>query len=140
MPNITAGLRKAGRARGDVQISSTAFVITGNNRDEIEAAKGPVRQQISFYASTPAYVGVLDVHGWGETGRRLTELSKKGAWAEMANEITDEMLDVYAVTGTYDEIAGKVKKKYAGYLDRTAFYFSSGDRDRWRKIVAAFNG
>ena len=140
MPNITAGLRKARRTRSDVQISSTAFVITGNNRDEIEAAKGPVRQQIAFYASTPAYVGVLEVHGWGEAGRRLTDLSKKGAWTEMANEITDEMLEVYAVTGTYDEVVDKVKKKYEGYLDRTAFYFSSGDRDRWRKIVAAFNG
>lgn len=40
----------------------------------------------------------------------------------MANEITDEMLDVYAVTGTYDELAEKVKAKDNGHLDRPAFY------------------
>jgi probable F420-dependent oxidoreductase len=141
-PNIEQGLKKAGRTRRDIAISSTAFVITGNNRDEIEAAKGPVRQQISFYASTRTYIGVLEAHGWGDTCYRLNEKAAKGDWAGMAEEISDEMLEVYAVTGTYDDIADKVKKKYDGYLDRVAFYFpfTSGDRDRWRKIIRAFNG
>jgi hypothetical protein len=60
----------------------------------------------------------------------------------MVEEITDEMLDVYALSGTYDEIAQKVKQKYAGYLDRVAFYFpfASGDQQRWHRLVAAFNG
>ncbi|HEX7406846.1 MAG TPA: TIGR03617 family F420-dependent LLM class oxidoreductase [Candidatus Binatia bacterium] len=142
LPNLRKGLEKGGRKRGDIAISTTAFVITGANAAEIEAAKEPVRQQISFYASTPAYSGVLEMHGWGETAHRLTDLSKRGDWGAMASEITDEMLDVYAVTATYDEIAEKVKKKYEGYLDRVAFYFAfpSGDTQRWRKMVQAFNG
>jgi probable F420-dependent oxidoreductase len=142
VPNVRKGLEKTRRSRADIALSSTPFVITGNTRDEIEAAKGPVRQQIAFYASTPAYVGVLEVHGWGAIGRRLTEMSKRGAWSDMANEISDEMLDVYAVAGPYDEIVDKVKKKYAGYLDRLAFYFPfrADERHRWRPIVEAFNG
>lgn len=141
-PNIRRGLEKTHRRRGDIAMSSTVFVIAGKTRDEIEAAKAPVRQQISFYASTPAYAGVLEAHGWGEAGRRLTEKSKRGDWGGMAAEITDEMLDVYAVSGTYDEIVDKIKQKYDGYLDRVAFYFpfSAGDKGRWRKMVAAFNG
>ena len=140
-PNIQAGLQKAGRARQQIAMSTTAFVIAGNTRDDLEAAKGPVRQQISFYASTPAYSGVMEAHGWGEAARRLTEKSKRGDWAGMAQEITDEMLDVYATTGTYDEIADKLKAKYKGYLDRVAFYFpiAGGDTDRWRKLIRAFN-
>jgi probable F420-dependent oxidoreductase len=142
LPNIQHGLQKSGRKRDAISMSSTVFVITGENQKEIEQAKGPVRQQISFYASTPAYVGVLEAHGWGEAGRRLTEKSKRGDWAGMAEEISDEMLDVYALRGTYEEIAEKVKQKYAGYLDRVAFYFpfASGDQQRWRRLVAAFNG
>ena len=142
VPNIRHGLEKAGRQRSDFSMSSTAFVITGENQKEIEAAKAPVRQQISFYASTPAYVGVLEAHGWGEAGRRLTEKSKRGDWAGMASEITDEMLDVYAVTATYDEVANAIQKRYARYLDRVAFYFpfSTGDKARWRRLVGAFNG
>jgi probable F420-dependent oxidoreductase len=139
-PNVTAGVQKAGRKSADVVMSSTVFVIAGDTPAEIEAAKGPVRQQISFYASTPAYVGVLEAHGWGEVGRRLTEKSKRGDWAGMAEEITDEMLDVYATTGTYAEIADKVQAKYAGYLDRVAFYFPMSDEPRWRTLVQAFNG
>lgn len=143
IPNMEKGAAKAGRSVKDCALSSTAFVITGANRDEIEAAKAPVRQQISFYASTRTYIGVLEAHGWGETCIRLNEKAAKGDWAGMANEITDEMLEVYAITGTYDEIADKVKTKYAGLLGRVAFYFPfSGGRDdaRWRKIVATFNG
>jgi probable F420-dependent oxidoreductase len=142
LPNIKRGLQKSGRKPGDCQLSSTAFVITGKDAQEIEAAKGPVRQQIAFYASTRTYIGVLEAHGWGETCYRLSEKAAKGDWSGMANEITDEMLEVYAVRGTYDEIADKVKKKYEGYLDRVAFYFpfSSGDPARWRKIIATFNG
>ena len=142
LPNVRHGLERTGRKRGDVSLSTTAFVITGENQKEIEAAKGRVRQQISFYASTPAYVGVLQAHGWGEAGRRLTEKSKRGDWAGMADEITDEMLDVYALTATYDELAEKVQQRYRGYLDRVGFYFpfASGQSERWRRLISAFNG
>jgi len=142
IPNITKGLESKGRSRKDIALSSTIFVITGKNRDEIEAAKAPVRQQIAFYASTPAYVGVLEAHGWGDAGPRLTERSKRGDWTGMASEITDEMLDVYAVSGTYDEIPDLIKKRYTGYLDRLGFYmpFSAGEQGRWKEIVRAFNG
>jgi probable F420-dependent oxidoreductase len=143
IPNVRAGAAKAGRSPSDCVLSSTVFVITGKGRDEIEAAKAPVRQQLSFYASTRTYIGVLDAHGWGETCLRLNEKAAKGDWAGMANEISDEMLDVYAVTGTYDEIAEKVHAKYRGILERVAFYFPfvpGQDDARWRRVVAAFQG
>src|SRR5262249_468878 len=142
-PNVIEGTKKAGRDRRDIAMSTTAFVIMGKNEEEIEAAKAPVRQQISFYASTRTYKGVLDAHGWGDTCMRLNEKAAKGEWAGMADEITDDMLEVYAVTGTYDDIAEKLKRKYRGYLDRLAFYIPYR-RDRgdavWRRIVEAFNG
>ena len=141
MPNIRKGLENAGRKRSDISITTTAFVVTGNNAEEIRASKEFVRQQISFYASTPAYIGVLEAHGWGDAGRRLTDMSKRGEWAAMGKEITDEMIEVYATTGTYDEIAEKVKKRYEGYLDRVSFYFpfTTGDKEHWRKLISAFN-
>lgn len=142
VPNLTKGLAKAGRSREDITLSSTVFAITGASRGEIERAKAPVKQQIAFYASTPAYRGVLEAHGWGEVGHRLTARSKRGQWAGMADEITDEMLDVYAVIGTFDEIVDKIKQRYTGYLDRFAFYFpfATTDATLWKDIVKAFNG
>jgi len=142
LPNLRAGAAKAGRPAAACKLSTSAFVIAGDNAKEIEAAKGPVRTQIAFYASTPAYRGVLEAHGWGETQNRLNDMTRKGDWAGMAGLITDEMLEVYAVTGTWDEIPSKVKSKYDGLLDRVAFYFPSrgGDQRRWREIVKFFNG
>lgn len=141
LPNISKGLAKAGRTRGDVELSTTAFVVTGKNRDEIEAAKAPVKQQIAFYASTPAYIGVLEAHGWGEVGRKLTELSKRGKWAEMADEITDEMLHEYAVVAVRDDLVDNLKRKYEGYLDRLSFYFpfDRSDAGFWRDVITAFH-
>ena len=40
----------------------------------------------------------------------------------MASLITDEMVETYAVTGTYADIASKLKERYAGLLDSTALY------------------
>jgi probable F420-dependent oxidoreductase len=140
MPNVQAGLDKSGRKRSDVALATTAFVIAGKNRDEIERAKGAVRQQLSFYASTRTYVGVLEAHGWGDTCYKLNEKAAKGDWTGMASLITDDMLEVYAVEGTYDEIPALLKKKYEGVIDRMGFYTPvrpGSDDTTWRRVIAA---
>ena len=52
-----------------------------------------VRQQIAFYGSTPAYRGVLELHGWGDLQTELNALSKQGEWVEMGELIDDDMLE-----------------------------------------------
>ena len=139
-PNIGLGLEKSGRQRSAVTFATTAFVISGKNRDEIERAKDPVRQQISFYASTRTYIGVLEAHGWGETCFRLNEKAAKGDWTGMASLITDEMLEVYAVQGTYDEVPDLLRKKYGGVIDRIGFYMPirpGADDTAWSRFIAA---
>jgi hypothetical protein len=126
LPNAERGLAKSGRTRKDLTLATTAFTIAGKTRDEIERAKGPVRTQLAFYASTRSYRGVLEAHGWGETCNRLSEKAASGDWGGMASLITDEMLDVYAVQGTWDEIPGLLKQKYTGLIDRLAFYALPG--------------
>ena len=142
LPHVEQGLKKAGRSRKDFQIGTTAFVIVGRNQDEIERAKAGVRQQIAFYASTRTYKVVLDMHGWGEVSARLNQKAAQGDWGGMAKEITDEMLDTYAVVGTYDDIADKVMRRYDGLLDRVGFYipYRAGlDDAEWRKLTRRFN-
>lgn len=140
LPNVDAGAQKAGRQRADVTLATTAFVIAGNTRDEIERAKGAVRQQIAFYASTRTYITILETHGWGETSHRLNEKAAKGDWGGMAELITDEMLEVYAVEGSWKDIPGLLRRKYEGLIDRIGFYVAvhpGADDDRWRDIIAA---
>jgi hypothetical protein len=61
----------------------------------------------------------------------------------MADLITDEMLDAYAVTATYDKLRDKLVERYAGLLDRTAFYQPyqpNVDDPRLPAVIRAFNG
>ncbi|TMA57594.1 MAG: TIGR03617 family F420-dependent LLM class oxidoreductase [Deltaproteobacteria bacterium] len=118
LANVEQGLAKSGRKRSDVTFATSAFVIAGKDRDEVERVRASVRQQIAFYASTRTYIGVLEAHGL----------------------ITDEMLAVYAVEGSFDDVPGLLKKKYGGLIDRLSFYtpLRPGEDDAtWRRVIAA---
>ena len=83
---------------------------------------------------------MLDAHGWGEVGDRLHQLAASGDWAGMAGEISDEMLDAYAISGTPDTVPAQIKARYAGLLDRITFYFADPpgkNQERWAHIVGA---
>jgi len=123
IPAIKEGAVKAGRKFEDIDIVGGAFVITGKNEEEVEKAKAPVRQQLSFYASTRAYHPVLEVHGWQDAGQQLFRLSMEGQWGEMANMITDDMLAEMAVIGTYDQLVDKLKQRYSGLVTTIDFGF-----------------
>jgi probable F420-dependent oxidoreductase len=136
IPSIEEGARKAGRKLEDIDIVGGGFIVTGENQEEVERAKAPVRQQISFYASTRTYHPILDCHGWREAGMRLHRLSMEGKWSEMPNEITDEMIDEFAVVGTFDEIVPKIKERYLGIVDTLDFAYATAtpeqaERLRW---------
>jgi probable F420-dependent oxidoreductase len=123
IPAIKEGAEKAGRKFADIDIVGGAFVITGKNEQEIEKAKGPVRQQLSFYASTRVYHPVLETHGWQDMGQQLFRLSMEGKWGEMANMMDDDMLEEFAVIAPYDQLAEKLKQRYAGLVTTLDFGF-----------------
>ncbi|MCC7163115.1 MAG: TIGR03617 family F420-dependent LLM class oxidoreductase [Anaerolineae bacterium] len=135
LPNIEIGLARANRSRRDIQLSSSIFVATDEGEKEM------VRAQISFYASTPSYRPVMETHGWGEAGEKLSSLAAHKEWGEMAEQITDEMLDHFCVIAPPDELAHAVKTRYDGLLDRITLYtpFEPGqDAGKWMALVKAF--
>ena len=72
----------------------------------------------------------------------MQRLAAQGDWHGMATAITDEMLDVYAVTGAPDEIPAMLHARYDGLLDRIACYFPyqpGAHETRWRQFVQVFN-
>ena len=84
-----------GRARHaiDFEISGPLFVVTGRNEEELATASKGTQQQIAFYGSTPAYRGVLELHGWGDLQPELNTLSKQGEWVKMGELIDDDVLN-----------------------------------------------
>ena len=118
VPALERGLRRAGRDRNTFEVSSEVLIATGENDDELATATSAVRKQIAFYGSTPAYRKVLDLHGWGDLHTELNRLSKQGEWDAMASLIDDEMLAAFAVVGPVDAVAGALKSRCEGAVDR----------------------
>ncbi len=123
IPNIERGAQKAGRQRQDCALSCAVFVVTGKNAQEIQENAGFVRSQIAFYASTPSYRPVMELHGWGDLADRLNGLSREQRWFEMGELISDEVLNTFAVVAPVDGLAQAVKARYEGLLDRVGYYF-----------------
>lgn len=121
LPAVEEGLRRSGRDRKDIEISGGGFIITGKDQAELEKNIQAAKRQISFYGSTRTYMPVFDVHGWSETGMRLHRLSLEGKWDIMPDEITDEMLEEFAVIGTHDDIIPRIKARFGGIVDRIGF-------------------
>jgi probable F420-dependent oxidoreductase len=143
MPGIKEGADKAGRDSREVSLSTAAFVATGSDRGAVEKAKEKIRSQIAFYSSTRNYFPVLEMHGWGDTARALQKKSIAGDWEGMPQEISDEMLNEFAIIGTYPELAEKIQKKYDGVIDRLSLYDcvpTPGEEKEWRPIIKAING
>ena len=140
-PAVSEGLQASGRSRQDFQYATAAFVVVGDTERERVQNTEAVRQQIAFYASTRTYEPVLAAHGWEAIGPELHQKSLDGDWKGMARLITDEMLDVIVVNGTYENIGTKLRERYAGLLDRVALYQpyeSRADDSRLAALVRQF--
>ena len=139
LPALERGFAKAGKQRADFEISGPLFVVTGANDQEIEAASAGTKQQIAFYGSTPAYRGVLELHGWGDLQGDLNRLSKQGQWVEMGDLITDDILEAFAVIAAPEDIPKALLARYGDLVDRLSFYAPyQSDPDRWKEVLAGF--
>jgi len=138
LPALARGRAKAGKTMEGFEIVGPSFVVTGTTEEEMNAAAAGTRQQIAFYGSTPAYRGVLDVHGWGGLQEELNSLSKQGQWVEMGNLITDEILNTFAVVGEPETIAPELHQRYGDVIHRLSFYAPyKSDPERWATVLAA---
>ena len=129
-PAIAAGAAKAGRTPADIQLAGMVFVITEPGE------RDGVRQQISFYASTPSYRPVMAHHGWEGTAERLSALASRGDWAAMPALISDEMLDTFALSAPLAKLAGPLRERYTGLLDRIGLYRPfAKDEAGWKQLA-----
>jgi probable F420-dependent oxidoreductase len=139
MPALEKGLSKGGRRLEDFEISYPAMMVTGTTDGEIEVATQAVKGQLAFYASTPAYRPVLDLHGWGDLFGELNSLSKRGEWVQMATLIPDDMLNAFAVRGEPGEIPTLINERYGDMVTRVSFYAPYRmDRARIRQLLEGF--
>ena len=140
LPALAKGRAKAGKDLTGFDIAGPGFVVTGRTDEEMEKGAAAIRQQIAFYASTPAYRGVLELHGWGDLHPELNALSKNGKWVEMGNLITDEILHTFAVVASPDKVADGIISRYGDVISRISFYVPSMlSSEEWSPVIAQLN-
>lgn len=147
LPAIQAGAAKAGRSGDDVDVLIPVFIVPGDTPEERGFLARRARTQIGFYGSTKNYAFQFDDLGFEGTSAKLNERLKAGDQDGLAATITDEMLDIYAIVGPWDEIADRLIDRYNGCAERVVSYLTVDDiarrpdsLGRWGEIARAVRG
>jgi probable F420-dependent oxidoreductase len=140
LPAIDRGLAASGRSRRSFAICYPPFVVSGRDEKEWAQTRTAVARQLAFYGSTPAYRGVLELHGWGDLQTELNQLSKRGEWVAMGERIGDAMLEEFAIVAEPGQVVPALKSRFGGVVDRVTCTFpfaSPAERRRYLEELRA---
>ncbi len=124
LPKVAEGATRAGRDPTAVDLAIPVFTIVGDTEEEKAPWRDRARAQIAFYGSTRNYALQFDLLGFEGTSARLNDRLKAGDLRGMAELITDEMLDLYAVESTWDGLSDRLLDRYGDLARRLVFYFA----------------
>ncbi len=144
LPQVAQGAQRAGRNVDDIDLIVPVFAAPGDTPAELEPLVRQARTQIAFYGTTPNYSFQFDDLGFVGTTDALRGHFANGDIAAMANEITDEMLEHFAVVGPWNEMADRLIDRYGTTAARVVMYLTEGHiksdpeaLDKWAQVAAA---
>ncbi len=117
LPRIAEGMARSGRTRARFDVHGGGFVVTGPDEAAVVRASARVRERIAFYGSTRTYLPILALHGLEELGLKLHAMSVRGNWRDMAGEISDDVLGIFAARAPYGGLAAAIADRYGGAAD-----------------------
>lgn len=120
-PNVLHGAQKSGRSLDTFEMIGGGFTATGADEEAVTKAREWVRYRIAWYASTRTYLPVLEHHGWQDLNPELRKLIAAERWDDLAPMISDEVLDTFCISGTYDTIVDAARNRIEGLTDRLSF-------------------
>ncbi|WP_214104123.1 TIGR03617 family F420-dependent LLM class oxidoreductase [Acrocarpospora catenulata] len=123
LPRLRRGL--AGRARPlerPFQVVYPPFAATCDDPEGSRRQLDAIRSQVAFYASTPTYRPLLDLHGWADLGDELHALSRAQEWQEMSRRVPDEVLETVAVVAPAADLRADLERRFGGLIDRCILF------------------
>jgi len=115
VPRLQHGCDTANRPFKDIKLLLGNLVATGSNEQELHKEREKQRHLLGFLYSTKAYWPSLELFGWQEKGEQLLTCSREQQWDKMHDIISDEMLNTFVPSGTYDEISDILLDRYKGF-------------------------
>lgn len=137
MPSLAEGAARAGRALDELEVVCVTIVVTGRDEAEMARSREAVRTQLAFYGTTPAYLPVFELHGYGELHPELRRLAREDRWDQMGALIDDELLETIAVVGEPDQVAAMVRARLDGISDSVSLVNNRApDPKHFAEVVA----
>lgn len=130
LPKVAEGAALTNRSVDDVALAVPVFTIVGDTEEERAPWRDRARSQIAFYGSTRNYAFQFEMLGFEGVSAKLNDRLKAGDLQGMSDLITEDMLEQYAVTATWDELADKLVDRYQGVADRLIMYFAQPQMER----------
>ena len=119
-------------------LSISVMTGIGATEESHKKAVRTCRDQVAFYASTPNYKAVLELHGYEELSGELNRLSKEGKWQQMGDAIDDEILNTFAVISeSPQKLAKEILNRYGNTGERIAPILYSGELDLAADVLKA---
>ena len=117
LPNLRAGAEQAGRAPGDIEVVVGTPLIAGATDAEVAVERERQRRMLAFLYSTPAYRRTLELYGWENLTAALQDLIRGERWQDLADLVSDEVLDTLVPSGRFDQLAAALTARFAGLAD-----------------------
>ncbi len=141
LPALARGAVRAGRDPQDLEVVCVTIVVTGRDEEQMARSREAVRAQLAFYGTTPAYLPVFELHGYGDLHPRLRALARDGRWDRMGDLIDDELIEAIAVVGEPHQVAAKVRARLAGISDSVSLVNNRApDPEHLAEVVAGLHG
>tara|TARA_Y100001001_G_C7948007_1_gene288017 strand:- start:602 stop:1126 length:525 start_codon:yes stop_codon:yes gene_type:complete len=144
LPEIEEGAVLAGRQRADVDLIVPVFAIAGDTPEERSPWVHRAKTQIAFYGTTPNYAFQFEDLGFEGVTTALRDKMAAGDLQGMADTISDEMLNHFALVSTWDEMADRLKERYGGTASRVVMYLTEEHMrkdpesvDKWGEVARA---
>ncbi|HZS93401.1 MAG TPA: LLM class flavin-dependent oxidoreductase [Chloroflexota bacterium] len=107
LPWLRAGLKRAGRERGDIEVA--AMLIAAVDPD-LERARKRARPQVAYYLGGSHADPIIRLHGWEEQAERLRAARAEGDIEGMVVAVDDAMLDEIALVGPADRCRAQLDR------------------------------
>ncbi|MGH1492029.1 MAG: TIGR03617 family F420-dependent LLM class oxidoreductase [Acidimicrobiales bacterium] len=125
LPQVAEGAAKAGRSPDEIDLMIPVFAVPGDTPEERAPLLRRAKTQIAFYGSTKNYGFQFDDLGFEGTSAVLNEKLKAGDIDGMADTITEDMMDHYAVVASWDDMADALVDRYKGSAARLVMYLAA---------------
>ena len=111
--SLKAGLENSGRERKDFKVASIVTCAISNRKKEAMQA---ARATIAFYATVRTYEPPFKLHGFEKEAGIIREAFFRKDVKSMIQNVTDNMVNAFAVVGDAD-VCRKRVKQYKDYVD-----------------------